>query len=71
MSRVISWNSARPRSVKLKVTFGWLFWSKFCSGSLMSSPVRDGLSLSTKYREGASSIGLPLESVCGWSSTTR
>ena len=46
--RVMFWNATRPSSVKSKVTLGWLFWSKFCSGFWMSSPVSSGLSLRTK-----------------------
>ena len=46
--RVMFWNATRPWSVKSKVTFGWLFWSKFCSGLVMSSPLSCGLSLRTK-----------------------
>ena len=42
-----SGNSWRPLSVKLKVTFGWLNWSKFGFGSVMSVPESAGRSLIT------------------------
>ena len=54
IARVIVWNALRPLSVKSNVTIGSLppCWSKFCSGFLMSVPVRPGSSRSTQQRSG-------------------
>ena len=46
--RVIVWKAWRPSSVKSKVTFGWLAWSKVCSGLVRSSPLSSGRSWRTK-----------------------
>src|SRR5204863_2137196 len=55
--RVTSWNALCPSPVKSKVTFGWFeIWSKFCSGFVISVPLRAGRSLSTNCGEEESSV---------------
>ena len=51
ISRVVSANALRPLSLNSIVTIGWppVPPSKFCSGFLMSVPLRTGLSLMTHH----------------------
>ena len=49
-------------SVKSKVTFGWLFWSKFCSGLVMSSPAERRFVLERRTSPGRRRRALPRSS---------
>ena len=57
--RVTSWKASRPFSVNSKVTFGWLLWSVFCFGSVMSVPESAGRSLSAIPAGLRRLVGLP------------